>query len=171
MDIYNRGNKKGVPGPTSIIHDFNTSVQYVINNRITKCSTQPLSQVSPFFFNLTTNDSGTLQLVSLKNFFFLGNEFNYSYEGVSNIRGVDVDSWVSVRDFEKEAQAVNLIDAIYEVFFTRPGWIYVTDRSINTDPVPWRVKLTGGVSTDNATKKSLKWTSLIFPRMSLPMMV
>ena len=150
IDIYS---KKGVPGPTSIIHDFNTSVQYVINNRITKCSTHPLPQVSPLFFDVTTDNNGTLQLVSPNNFFFLGNEFNYSYEGVSNVRGVDVDSWVSVRDFEKVAEAVNLTDTIYEVFFTRPGWIYATDRSINTDPVPWRIKL---VSTDNATKKSFE---------------
>ena len=69
---------------------------------------------------------------------------------------MDVDSWVSVRDFEKVAQAVNLTDTIYEVFFTRPGWIYATDRSINTDPVPWRIKLSGRVSTDNATKMSLE---------------
>ena len=156
MDIYNRENKKGLPGPTSIIHDFSTAVQYVINNRITKCSTQPLSQVSPFFFDVTTDDSDTLQLVSPNNFFFLGNEFNYSYEGVSNVRGVDVDSWVSVREFEKVAEAVNLTDMIYEVFFTRRGWFYATDRSINTDPVPWRIKLTGGVSVHNSTGNSTR---------------
>ena len=73
---------------------------------------------------------------------------------MSNIRGVDVDSWVSVRDFEKVAEAVNLTDTIYEVFFTRPGWIYATDRSINTDPVPWRIKITGGVSIRNSTDNS-----------------
>ena len=154
IDVYNGKNSRGrVPGPISIIHDFNTSVQYIISNRIINCSTQPLFKASPFFFDITTNDD-TLQLVSPNNFFFLGNEFNYSYEGVSNIRGVDVDSWVSVRDFEKVAEAVNLTDTIYEVFFTRPGWIYATDRSVNNNPVPWRIKITGGVSVRNFTDNS-----------------
>ena len=156
IDVFNRGNRRGaVPEPISIIHDFDTSVQYVISNRIINCSAKPLSQASPFFFDVTTDDKGTLQLVSPNNFFFLGSEFNYSYEGVSNIRGVDVDSWVSVRDFEKVAEAVNLTDTIYEVFFTRPGWIYTTDRSVNTDPVPWRIKITGGVSYLNSSDNSI----------------
>ena len=110
---------------------------------------------APYLFDVTTDDSGMLQLVSPNNFFFLGSEFNYSYEGVSNIRGVDVDSWVSVRDFENVAEAVNLTDVIYEVFFTRPGWSYATDRSINTDPVPWRIKISGGVSYLNSSDNSI----------------
>ena len=73
---------------------------------------------------------------------------------MSNIRGVDVDSWVSVRDFEKVAGAVNLTNTIYEVFFTRPGWIYATDRSINAVPVPWRIKITGLVSFRNSSDNS-----------------
>ena len=70
---------------------------------------------------------------------------------MSTIRGVEVDSWVSVRDFEQIAGAVNLTNAIYEVFFTRPGWIYTTDRSINSDPVPWRIKVTGTLNFRNYT--------------------
>ena len=158
IDFYNsgrgRGRDLGPPGPVSIIHDFDTATQYFIGTQILNCTATPLSVSAPYFFDVTTDNSGTLQLVSPNNFFFLGNEFNYSYEGVSNVRGVDVDSWVSVRDFEKVAQAVNLTDTIYEVFFTRPGWIYVTDRSINTDPVPWRVKLSGRVSFLNSTTNS-----------------
>ena len=158
IDFYNngrgRGRDLGPPGPFSIIHDFDTATQYFIGTQILNCTATPLSVSAPYSFDVTTDNSGTLQLVSPNNFFFLGNEFNYSYEGVSNIRGVDVDSWVSVRDFEKVAQSVNLTDTIYEVFFTRPDWIYATDRSINTDPVPWRVKLTGGVSFLNSTTNS-----------------
>ena len=156
IDVYNSGRNGGTPGPISFIHDFDTQTQYIVGTQILNCTALPLSSgASPYFFDISSDDSGTLQLVSPNNFFFLGNEFNYSYEGVSNIRGVDVDSWVSVRDFEKVAGAVNLTDTIYEVFFTRPGWIYATDRSINTDPVPWRIKTTGMVSflnfTDNST--------------------
>ena len=144
-------------GPISIIHDFDTSVQYVIGTQQRNCTEQPLSQYATYFTDIAFGEDGTPQLVSPNNLFFLGSEFNYSYEGVSNIRGVDCDSWVSIRDFEQVAGAVNLSNATYEVFFTRPGWIYTTDRSINTDPVPWRIKLSGDVSflnrSDNSTAK------------------
>ena len=127
----------------SIIHDLSTSVQYTIIDQATDCSVQSLEEYAPYLMDITISDEGTLQLVSPNNFFFLGSEFNYSYEGVSNVCGVDVDSWISVRDFERVADTVNYTDVVYEVFFTRPDWIYTTDRSINTDPVPWHIKLSG----------------------------
>ena len=129
-------------------------MQYIINNRVSDCIAQPLSDSAPYFFDITTSDDGTLQLVSPNNFFFLGSEFNYSYEGVSNIRGVDVDSWVSVRDFERLTGAINLTNAIYDVFFTRPDWVYTTDRSVNTAPVPWRIIVTGTLNFPNKTDNS-----------------
>ena len=156
MDVYYSGRQGGAPGPVSIIHDFDTSVQYLVGTQVLNCSAQPFSQsqFTPFFPDIVSNDDGSFQLVSPTNFFFLGSEFNYSYEGVSNIRGVDVDSWVSVRDFERLAAAVNLTNGVYEVFFTRPGWIYSTDRSINSDPVPWRINIVGGMSILNMTDNS-----------------
>ena len=157
MDLYSAGGPNGeTPGPISIIHEFDTSVQYVIRTQVLNCTAQPLSRFASYFFDVTTDDDDeTLRLVSPNNLFFLGSEFNYSYEGVSNVRGVDVDSWVSVRDFEKVAGAINLTDTIYEVFFTRPGWVYSSDHSVNTDPVPWRSITTGTLTflnyTDNST--------------------
>ena len=127
----------------SIIHDLSTSVQYTIYNRLTDCTAHSLEDYAPYLFDVTIDDEGTFQLVSPNDFFLLGSEFNYSYEGVSNIRGVDVDSWISVRNIEKVAGAINYTDVVYEVFFTRPDWIYTTSRSINTAPVPWRLKLFG----------------------------
>ena len=153
IDVYRRGRRGGSPGPISIIHDFSTSVQYVVNNQVLECSAQSLDNASPYFYDIATDGDG-VQLVSPNNFFFLGSEFNYSYEGVSNIRGVDVDSWVSVRDFERVSAAVNLTNGVYEVFFTRPGWIYSTDRSINSDPVPWRIIFTGKVNYRNISSNT-----------------
>ena len=150
-DFYNDGSQGGTPGPFSVIHDLSTSVQYFIDRHVINCTATSLE---PYFIDVTTDDDGTLQLVSPNNFFFLGSEFNYSYEGVSNIRGVDVDSWVSIRDFERLTGTINLTDAIYEVFFTRPDWVYTTDRSVNTDPVPWRIIVTGTLSFPNMTDNS-----------------
>ena len=155
MDLFYDGSQGGTPGPISIIHDISTSVQYVVSNQVLYCAAQPLEQFVRYFTDFTTDGEENFQLVSPNNFFFLGSEFNYSYEGVSNIRGVDVDSWVSVRDFEKVTDAINLTDTIYEIFFTRPGWVYSTDRSITTDPVPWRIITTGTITflniSDNST--------------------
>ena len=139
MDAYGSDAEGGAPGPISFVHDLSTSVQYTIRAR--NCTAQSLEEFAPYLFDVTADDGGTLQLVSPNNFFFLGSEFNYSYEGVSNVRGVDVDSWISVRESQRFVDAINSTDVIYEAFFTRPGWIYTTDRSINTDPVPWRIKL------------------------------
>ena len=155
MDVYYDGHRGGTPGPISIIHDFNTSVQYVVNNVLVGCTAKPLEQANAHFFDIVTGEEDSLQLVSPNNFFFLNSEFNYSYEGVSNIRGVDVDSWVSIRDFERVSAGVNLTNAIYEVFFTRPEWFYISGGSVNSDPVPWRTKFTGTVNylnmSDNST--------------------
>ena len=159
LDVYDG---RGSAGPVSIIHDFSTSVQYVVNNRVLGCSAQRLEQASPFFFDITTGEGDSLQLVSPNNFFFLGSEFNYSYEGVSNIRGVDVDSWVSVRDFERVSPAVNLTNGIYEVFFTRPEWYYINGDAVNTDPLPWRVKFSGTVNFLNTSDNSTRMINQTF---------
>jgi hypothetical protein len=154
-DYYNDGSQYGTRGPNAVIHDLDTSMQYLINTQVLNCSAIPLEDVAPYLFDVTTNDDGSFQLISPNDLFLRGSEFNYSYEGVSNVRGVDVDSWVSVRDFERITDNVNLTNAVYEVFFTRPGWVYTTSQSVNTDPVPWRVKITGTFSflnfTSNAT--------------------
>ena len=153
-DYYNDGSQYGTKGPYTVIHDASTSVQYLISTQVVNCSAISLDVIAPYLFDVTRNDNGSLQLISPNNFFLLGNEFNYSYEGVSNIRGVDVDSWVSVRDFERVTDYVNLTDGIYEVFFTRPGWVYTTGHSVNTDPVPWRIKITGTISYLNFTSSA-----------------
>ena len=153
-DYYNDGSQYGTRGSYTVIHDVSTSVQYLISAQVVNCLAISLDVAAPYLFDVTQNDDGSLQLISPNNFFLLENEFNYSYEGVSNIRGVDVDSWVSVRDLERVTENVNLTDAIYEVFFTRPEWVYTTGHSVNTDPVPWRIKITGTISYLNFTSSA-----------------
>jgi len=65
-----------------------------------------------------------------------------------------VDAWISIRDFQQINRA-NLTDGLYELFFTRPGWTISNELTAETDPIPWRAKLTGVISfidpTDNST--------------------
>ena len=109
---------------------------------------------APFFWDITTDDGGTLQLVSPNNIFFRGGEYDYTYQGATNIRGVDVDWWVSYRSFEQIAPTINISDAYYQVFFTRPGWSFANIQSVTEQPVPWRIIINGTVSSVNITDNS-----------------
>ena len=154
FDFYYNGDLGGPPQPLTIIHDLNSAVQYIIGNQIHFCVAQPLQVSAPYFWDITTDDGGMLQLVSPNNIFFRGSKYDYTYEGATNIRGVDVDSWVSYRSFEQIAPAFNLTDAYYQVFFTRPGWTFPTVQSVTNQPVPWRIVINGTISTVNMTDNS-----------------
>ena len=90
--------------------------------------------------------------------------FTYTYEGVTNIRGVDVDAWIgrqpelSIRFIAGQLVVRN---GTWEIFFTRPGWRITGDRTVSTDPVLWRVNIQGDFlftyARDNST------TSGIYP--------
>lgn len=62
------------------------------------------------------------------------------------MRGVEVESWVSIRDAQVINPFVNVSNAVYEIFFTRPGYRIQTDRSAGTEVVPWRMILRGVVT-------------------------
>ena len=91
-----------------------------------------------------------LQIKSPSELLFLTNDFNYSYEGVTTIRGVDVDAWIAVLDQIQLSQA-NLTNGVVEWFFTRPGWRIISDTSTTTDPVPWQLRLSGILNYVNDT--------------------
>ena len=131
----------------TIVHDLGASVQYVISKQIFYCSVQPLREVAPYFWDLMIDDNNTLQLVSANNLFFRGTEYNYTYQGATNIRGVDVDYWVSYREFEQIG--LNLSNAYYHVYYTRPGWNFTTVHSVTTESVPWRIVINGTVTRVN----------------------
>lgn len=150
IDINYDGRRGGSAGPISLIHDFNNEVQYVIFRQFTNCSVSPIS--GPLF-DATVGADGVPRLKSPSDLFLLSNQFNYSYEGVTNVRGVDVDAWISIRDFEQINRA-NLTDGLYELFFTRPGWTISNQLTVETDPIPWRVKLSGVISFINPTDNS-----------------
>ena len=90
LDIYYDGSLGGDPGPNAVIHDLNTSVQYVIGKEDGSCLVQPLDIALTYFWDVTVSDDNTLQLVSPNSIFFRGDQYNYTYQGATNIRGVDV---------------------------------------------------------------------------------
>ena len=130
-------------GPTTLVHDFNQGVEFRISQTTNKCVVTPLSNLTSSLRLDFDINSDTPSIASPNQLTLLENFFNYSYEGVSTIRGVEVDSWVSIRDFEALPGNANLTNAVYEVFFTRPGVTVVNEHSVTTTPVLLRAKLSG----------------------------
>ena len=152
--MHNESSLDGASGSNGIIHDFATSVQYVVSDNVRFCLTQPLSEAVPHFWDVTTDDNDDLKLISPNNLLLRGTEYNYTYQGATNIRGVDVDYWVSYREFEQITDSFNLSNAYYHVYFTRPGWILSNVRSVTSRPVPWRIVINGTVSKRSLSKDS-----------------
>lgn len=131
----------GSAGPISIIHDFDSQLQFIINRHVSSCGVTPLSE--SFGRDVIFDGDGNAQLTSPSGFFLFGRNLNYSYEGVSTVRGVEVDSWIAIVDSIALDRFSNLTDAVVEVFFTRPEYNISTDRSAGGSRVPWRVNIRG----------------------------
>ena len=81
---------------------------------------------------------------------------------MTKVRGIDADSWVSVRDFERISGNSNISNAVYEVFFSRPGWVLVNGHSVSTDPAPLRTIISGDFSYVNRTDGSIVTKTMSF---------
>ena len=135
-----------VQGPSAIIHDFNAEVQYIISRQfVGQCFATKLNQSTAFFDGIL-DEAGMVHLSDVRNLIFAGEQFNYSYEGVTMIRGVPVEGWSSIREFESLRTRSNLTNGLYEIFFTRPGLQLNTVVSSSTDRALWRLKLSGSVN-------------------------
>ena len=127
----------------SIIHDFDLSVEYIIDRHGSHCYVQPLTNAS-FLYDMARGTNGTFQLRSPTDFFRLGTGYNFSYEGVTSIRGIEADAWISIRDSFPLSVANNTLDnATVEVFYSRPGWTSRSLYSTSSDPIPLAINLTG----------------------------
>ena len=148
-DYYSDGQFYLPTGPFTYIQDFNLETQYTINRQLQNCSINPIKPEKSFD---AVVEDGVARLASPSDYLLLSNEFNYSYEGVSTVRGVEVESWISYREFE-ELATVNLTDTIYEIFFTRPGWKLetLTSAADTADSTLWRLKLTGTITFVNSS--------------------
>ena len=149
VDFYGRGREGRPDAPYTIIHDFNLETQYVINRQLRNCSVTAIKPDNQLFDSVVMD--GWARLASPRDLLLLTNEFNYSYEGVSTVRGVEVESWISYREFEPLG-TVNLTDTLYEIFFTRPEWsIGTTSSPASSEPSLWQLKISGVITYLNDT--------------------
>ena len=138
MDVYYDGRGGGSPGPISLIRDSARNIDYIINRQLNNCTVMP-------------RDDAILTPVD---WLSLAQQFPYAYEGVTNIRGVDVDAWIGMqplRSLRLTTGVLELRNGTWELFFTRPGWRITGDRPVITEPVLWRVIISVNSSFTNAT--------------------
>ena len=130
--------------PYTIIHDFNLTLEYIIDRRYSSCYVHPLGEAYDDF-DIVRGPNGTYQLKSPTDFFRAGIGYNFSYEGETTVRGIPADAWISIRDFFELSSNITLENATVEVFYTRPDWTSATLFSMTSDPVPIASSVTGTI--------------------------
>ena len=152
IDTYYDGSRGGTAGAVTLVHDFGTMTEYVINRHTSTCLTSTIGNGSILTFDVISDEEQGTRLFSPRDLFFLQDTFNYTYEGVTNVRGVPVDSWLSVRDFESfSGTGANLTDGVVELFFTRPDFNSTSTLSTEQGAIPWAVKIRGVITYSNGT--------------------
>ena len=132
--------------PFTLIHDFNIGAQYIIDQNTQSCYIQNLTKQNTFY-DSTVDSEGQLHLQSLRNLFLANDQYNFSYEGVTTVRGLMVDVWISPRDFQKYYRT-NITNGVYNLYFTRPGQLVASEFGVTVDPVIVQTKFSGFARTE-----------------------
>ena len=135
----------GFPNATTLFEDFNEGVQYYINRRYGTCSISPISAANSTA--VVEDSDGTLHLEGLREQFLRRNESTYSYEGVSQVRDVDTESWISLRDYQVLRNRTTFTNGYIQVYYTQDTWnITSSFGSSSNTPVPWEFVISGTFS-------------------------
>ena len=117
----------------------------------------PRNNEAAYFQSLEGNSDLLAQLVTPADLLNFTQQFEYAYEGVTNIRGVDVDAWISIQPMGILRFTIGEVvvrNGTLELFFTRPGWRITSDRTVTTDPVIWRIRISGDLLLTNGRTNS-----------------
>ncbi|XP_041355756.1 uncharacterized protein LOC121373289 [Gigantopelta aegis] len=118
-----------------VVHDFNTGVQYIIDQMRGNCTTTKIDQG---MFDDVTSDIQHVRIRTAREFFYFNSV--YTYEGVKNIRGVDCDTWVSQRT---DYPAIMPQNSTWEWAFVSNNWTSAYDFTAKyKTPIPWQVSIT-----------------------------
>ena len=145
QQLYRIDLNLGFPNATTLIEDFNEGVQYYINSRYGSCSIAPITAVNSTA--VAEDPDGTLHLEGLKEHFLRRNASDYSYEGVSQLRDVDTESWISLRSNQALSNRTIFVDGYIQVYYTQSTWSVASSlNSSSNDPVPWEIAVAGTFS-------------------------
>lgn len=160
QQLYRIDINLGFPNATTLIEDFNEGVQYYINSRYGSCSIAPINTVNSTV--VAEDADGTLHLEGLKEHFLRRDASNYSYEGVSQLRDVDTESWISLRNNQTLNKRTIFNDGYIQVYYTQNTWSVVSSfNSSSNNTVPWEIVVVGTFTyrLDNGTWVTTNGTS------------
>ena len=126
---------------STIIEDFNEGVQYLINYRYGTCVVNPINASST---SAVTYSNGSIYLEGLKKHFFRQNQYNYTYEGFSQVRDVDTESWISLRDNETFSGGTCFTNGFAQIYYIAANWSIALGLNTTSNmTVPWKIVLDG----------------------------
>ena len=152
QQLYRIDISTGFPNATVLIEDFNEGVQYYINNRYGSCSISPIN--TTYSSAVAMYPNGTLHLEGLREHFIRENDSSYVYEGVSRLRDVDTESWISLIDHRVFNNRTIFTDGYVQVYYTHPNWSVSSSlNSYSNMSVPWQYVVSGTYTyqSDNGT--------------------
>ena len=115
-------NTTGVDNRVTVIHDFTSSVQYLITRQTGICKMSPLTANRSI--DVDIDDHGHLVLKSLQSLLYLpSNASNFVYEGLTTERGIDAEAWITFIPMESGRQPNStILNRTTLIYFTAPGW-------------------------------------------------
>jgi hypothetical protein len=134
--------------PYSVIHDFELGLQYIINRRLSNCSIYSIANLSYSSYDIAGGPDGAKRMRTPTEFFRVGAGYNFSYEGVTKIRGIEAEAWISVRDSFPLNLGSKVVNGTVELFYSRPGSTLSSLLSNETAPVPLAINLIGTLCYD-----------------------
>ncbi|TRY73257.1 hypothetical protein TCAL_07893 [Tigriopus californicus] len=121
----------------TVIHDFNTGIQYTLNKRSGNCSTQEIPLTSP---DLELSESSHIRLKHAKDLLDV-DPLQFMYSGERILRGANCDVWVAEESSSLGYQTT-------ELYFTRPDW------NVFIEEINAHQELPMGIRTCYATNKT-----------------
>ena len=139
-DSYDYADDQLGEGPISRIKDQKIGVEYTISRHSHKCVIKSLHDSS-------TNQSADESLPprTLQDLLFL--PLNYTYEGTSVVRSAIVDTWSSQHNLT--TNGISIMDALFQISFTRPGTPVKNINSYVEEPIPWQFSISGNESLNS----------------------
>ena len=126
----------------AIIEDFNEGVQYFVNYHHGNCTVNPINASST---STVVDSNGRFHLQGLKDHFYRQDQFNYSYEGFSQVRDVDTESWLSLRDNQTFSGGTYFTNGFVQIYYVAANWSISTGLNSTSGnmTIPWRIVLDG----------------------------
>ncbi|XP_022084213.1 uncharacterized protein LOC110975760 [Acanthaster planci] len=144
-----RNNGTSMRTPYRSLDDFNTGLTYRVNMDTGHCNITPISLYSP---DAESPDNVHVQIKSVASFFNFEVE-DWQYQGVSELRDMQAESWIAKRTDWKPTWIGNnssfQTNSTWEFFFTTDSWNTQGGLNMSTymptmSKVEWNLKMKNG---------------------------